>query len=177
MASLDKKAQIARQIDAGTITRTQGAAALGVSLSAISHMMAPKQKERLFKEVSGMLNTSTRKRMREGDWKELEKELAEWICMVNEFFNSVKVGTSMQVIMAKADELAVLRGDNDFQSNKGWFWRFCKRYDFRRYCLHGEGGDVDLAEHAQRLEELRVIISGYEPHEVFNMDETGLFYK
>jgi hypothetical protein len=45
--------------------------------------------------------------------------------------------------------------------------------------LHGEGGEVDKNDPVllAQLEELYNIIKEYNPEQVYNMDETGLFYR
>ena len=61
--------------------------------------------------------------------------------------------------------------------SNGWLHSFKKRNGLRSHGLHGEGGSVD--EHAKELAqvELQELIDSYEPRNVFNFDETALFYR
>jgi len=45
--------------------------------------------------------------------------------------------------------------------------------------LHGEGGEVDKNDPVllQKIKELKNIIAGYDLKNVYNMDETGLFFR
>ena len=43
--------------------------------------------------------------------------------------------------------------------------------------LHGEAGGTDQQGVARALRELPGIIEKYRPEDVFNIDETGLFYR
>lgn len=67
-----------------------------------------------------------------------------------------------------------------FVASKGWFEKFKKRFGLRSVPLYGEAASADN-EAARRYveDEFPKIIEegGYLPEQVFNMDETGLFWK
>ena len=50
-------------------------------------------------------------------------------------------------------------------------------YSSFRHGLHGEASSADLAQHETRLGEIQNVLEQYPPERIFNMDETGLFYK
>ncbi|XP_066976300.1 tigger transposable element-derived protein 1-like [Macrobrachium rosenbergii] len=66
-----------------------------------------------------------------------------------------------------------------FQASKGWFHRFQKRFHLKSVTLHGESASADTEAAAKYPEAFKKIIEekGYHPEQVFNMDETGLFWK
>ncbi|XP_070614248.1 tigger transposable element-derived protein 1-like [Erythrolamprus reginae] len=68
----------------------------------------------------------------------------------------------------------------EFTASKGWFEKFQKRFGIRCVSLHGEAAsaDNDAADYYVS-HTFRTIIEegGYVPEQVFNMDETGLFWK
>ncbi|XP_066984695.1 tigger transposable element-derived protein 1-like [Macrobrachium rosenbergii] len=67
-----------------------------------------------------------------------------------------------------------------FSASKGWFAKFQKRYGLKSASLHGEAVSVDtVAAETYVNETFKKIISEveYQPEQVFNMDETGLFWK
>ena len=43
--------------------------------------------------------------------------------------------------------------------------------------LHGESGDVDANGVAHAISQLPILLSAYEPGDVYNMDETGLYFR
>ena len=43
--------------------------------------------------------------------------------------------------------------------------------------LYGEAGDVNISDIAPMMRELRVFLVVYDPANIFNMDESGLFYR
>ncbi|XP_060768610.1 tigger transposable element-derived protein 1-like [Neoarius graeffei] len=66
-----------------------------------------------------------------------------------------------------------------FLASKGWFYWFQERYGLTSAVLHGEKASTDTEEAAKYPEKWRKIIrdGGYRPEQVFNMDETGLYWK
>ena len=60
--------------------------------------------------------------------------------------------------------------------SNGWLERFKKRHGILLHKVHQESNEVNLAVVEKSREELRCIISKYELSDVYNMDETGLFY-
>ncbi|XP_070611021.1 tigger transposable element-derived protein 1-like [Erythrolamprus reginae] len=67
-----------------------------------------------------------------------------------------------------------------FTASKGWFEKFQRRYGLKSVSLHGEAASADTgaAENfVQRTFKELIAEGGYLPEQVFNMDETGLFWK
>ena len=72
------------------------------------------------------------------------------------------------------------RGGRGFVASHGWFAKFQKRFGLRSVPLYGEAASADEAAARRHVEdEFPKLISegGYLPEQVFNMDETGLFWK
>jgi len=67
----------------------------------------------------------------------------------------------------------------EFKASKGWFDRFQKRFNLKSVSLHGEAASADKEAAEKYPETFKAIIEekGYRPEQVFNMDETGLFWK
>ncbi|XP_066952342.1 tigger transposable element-derived protein 1-like [Macrobrachium rosenbergii] len=66
-----------------------------------------------------------------------------------------------------------------FRPAGGWFDKFAKRFNIRSVKLHGEAASADTVAAESYPETFKGIIQemGYRPEQVFNMDETGLFWK
>uniref|UniRef100_UPI00358E5639 tigger transposable element-derived protein 1-like n=1 Tax=Myxine glutinosa TaxID=7769 RepID=UPI00358E5639 len=67
-----------------------------------------------------------------------------------------------------------------FSASKGWFDKFQKRFGLRSVLLHGEAASADKAgaeEYVNNTFKTLIEEGGYRPEQVFNMDETGLFWK
>ena len=68
---------------------------------------------------------------------------------------------------------------NKFQASKGWFDRFKKRYSLHNVKLSGEHASIDHKVAKMFPAQLMQLSQekGYLPEQVFNADETGLFWK
>jgi hypothetical protein len=77
----------------------------------------------------------------------------------------------------KAEYFAKELGVSDFVPSNGWFSRFKLRYGlaYKRVC--GEGKDADLSQIGEWQERLQNILAEFSPNNIFNADETALYYK
>uniref|UniRef100_A0A8C8VHY4 HTH CENPB-type domain-containing protein n=1 Tax=Pelusios castaneus TaxID=367368 RepID=A0A8C8VHY4_9SAUR len=66
-----------------------------------------------------------------------------------------------------------------FKASRGWFKNFKKRTGIHSVVRHGEAASVDMKAAEEYLKTFAGIIAaeGYIPQQVFNCDETGLFWK
>ena len=81
------------------------------------------------------------------------------------------------MIQTQATKFASEMGVAEFKASKGWLDRFLNRYGFEHINLHGEAGDVDQSKYQERIAEIREQLEGIDLEFIFNMDETGLFYR
>ena len=112
--------------------------------------------------------------------EQLEKGLTIWI----EDQSQRKVALSGQIIREKALKLYKhLSQPNEekkeFLASKGWFENFKRRAGLHNVKFAGEAASADHKAAEDFPETLRKIIEekGYQPEQVFNADETGLFWK
>ena len=68
-------------------------------------------------------------------------------------------------------------GLNDFKGSNGWLDAFLKRNNIVMKVQSGERGAVDLNIVQNWKSKLSESCDGYAPSDIFNMDETGLFYR
>src|SRR3990167_5090602 len=66
--------------------------------------------------------------------------------------------------------------ENPPKFSNGWMQKFIKRHGFFKYNSHGESGSVNMQLLNSALTSLQIKIAMFSPCEVYNMDETGLFY-
>ena len=81
------------------------------------------------------------------------------------------------MLLEKAHSLAI-QLNSDFQPNPSWLERLKKHENNSFQKLHDEkrAADTEGAE-SWKTQILPSIVEGYEPHNIFNVDEPGLFYK
>ena len=44
-------------------------------------------------------------------------------------------------------------------------------------CLHSEAGEVDHEQIKSKIDEIRKDLESYDPENIYNWDETGLYFK
>ncbi|OKP10331.1 CENP-B protein 2 -like protein [Penicillium subrubescens] len=58
----------------------------------------------------------------------------------------------------------------------GWLTRFKKRHSIRYHTFHGEAASVPASIHDE-MKPIKAICDQYQPDDIYNMDETGLFWR
>lgn len=89
-----------------------------------------------------------------------------------------KATLSDDLIIKKARQLG--RGlsiDDGFSYSHGWLERFKKRKGLKSRKFKGEARSANTAVVEDGRAALQELLSHYDPQDVYNMDETGLFYR
>jgi hypothetical protein len=80
------------------------------------------------------------------------------------------------LLQEKALSFANILKIENFKASNGWLNKFCARNNIVFRAISGEsacGNQNDVNDWTSRLPD---IISNYEPQNIFNADETGLFF-
>lgn len=103
---------------------------------------------------------------RKTDGENIEQALLEW------FSNCRAKNMPISAI-----QIAKKLGISDFKASNGWLEKFRKRNNicFKKIC--GELSDVSTETVGAWKERLPSIIEGYSEDDIFNGDETGLFFR
>jgi hypothetical protein len=88
------------------------------------------------------------------------------------------VSPSLTIAKAKSIALSLLIPKMDFKASWQWLRQFKVRRGLQKMLLHGEGAEVNKSDLGllAALENLYAIIAQYDPENVYNMDETDLFF-
>ena len=81
------------------------------------------------------------------------------------------------ILSTKALSFAFLLKEDKFKGSSGWLDNFKKRHNLKQYVIHGEAASAPLKDLETMRENLRQILKEYSPQDIFNCDETGLFWK
>ena len=137
-----------------------------VSRASVAKMIKNRDK------LDQMLNPES-KRVSSVDHPLHDKSLYEWILR----HESLGILTD-DIVKMKAKQFAVkLEITDDFTMSNGWLQKFKHRYGIKSWIKHGEKGSVDETVITAALPDLRQKLSAYPPDCVYNMDETGLFFR
>lgn len=132
-----------------------------------------KNKKRFLEQVSQ--KDKALRRIGKLKCEKVEKKLLSWILQCQH----KRVALSGLAIQTKAQQLArVLNipADKTPVFSEGWLWKFQKRHGLMSFNFSGESGSADLNAVRENLPQLRSIVEQFQPCDVFNMDETGLFF-
>ncbi|GBN40626.1 Tigger transposable element-derived protein 6 [Araneus ventricosus] len=113
------------------------------------------------------------KRMRHGKYVIINEAVSEW-------FKTVRAKTipvSGAMIQYKAKELADALGIENFSSSNGWMDRFRIRNNITFRSLCGEAADVDPSLCEDWQKRLPLLLAGYDDEDIFEIDETALFFR
>ncbi|CAB4411338.1 unnamed protein product [Rhizophagus irregularis] len=81
------------------------------------------------------------------------------------------------IIQQKAVECANLLDITNFSVSAGWLSNFKQRNNLHTYKKKGEAGSAPIDELPQMRAELREILQAYELKDIWNCDETALFWR
>jgi hypothetical protein len=134
---------------------------------------------RILKRSNEFLGTDTlknplQKRARNVKFPELEKAVLEWCLRAQE-----KIPLTGQLIVEKAQVFASLLGvsKDEITFSNGWLRQFKERHNFKQIRMHGESGSVDDQVVEEAITDLKQLTNSYEWKDIYNMDETGLFFR
>lgn len=113
----------------------------------------------------------TAKRVNEVVNKELDETLAAWVLKCQQ----AGAALTGHLIMQKGEALAETMQPAPSFSH-GWLYKFLVRHKLQGVKMHGESGSVDQEAVQAAITNIQQVIAEFDPNDVYNMDETGLYY-
>ena len=113
-------------------------------------------------------------RVLKGRYPDVERDVLEFIG----FIRKERLPVTLSLIQTRALLSAEVRQHNDFKASRGWVAKFLRRTGVQpSFRLHGKGGIEVTDESMVRMEEIRSIAAEYSLDNIYNQDESGLFYR
>ena len=139
-------------------------------------------KENILKSVSdGTLRPTAKTLPNRSRQRDLDDAVYKWFQeMRKPTFRCKPLAIARSHIQARALVEAEKRGITGFRASDGWFSNWRKRNGVGPSLrLYGEAGDVSYLQFEAEMAKLREQLEeqNFEPDNIFNMDETGLFYR
>ena len=104
---------------------------------------------------------------------EVENALVMWIDQALE--NNLII--TDEIIIDKAKKFGKeFNVSETFQYSSGWLYRFKSRHNIKQRVIHGEAASASLEEVELARNDLKRVLSDYSLNQIYNMDETALFY-
>lgn len=113
------------------------------------------------------------KRIRTPKFATVEEALAMWFAGMQ----AKKGIVTDAILLEKGSYFAQRLNCPDFTASAGWLSRFKSRHGISLRLLHGEAASVDTCVVSAARVQLKEVVSAYAPCDVYNIDETGLFYR
>lgn len=169
-ASIDTKLQAIEEVERSEKSKTEIAKSFGIPCSTLSTWLKNKDSLRQAQDSFA----PARKRMRTAKHSDVESALLLWFRNAR----SSNIPISGPILQGKARELSKKLNIEDFHASDGWLDRFKRRHDINFRVISGESANVTSAQTDQwSTITLPKLLKDYAPRDIFNADETGLFFK
>lgn len=170
--SLAEKAEIVEKSKEFHGTKVDLAKSLGIAYSTLQTILKQETSVELSADKLGKF-AKKRKTLKTSPYDDLENILMQWFKAAR----ASKIPINGSVVKEKALEIAERLKLQGFSASNGWIDRFKKRNNLCFKSICGESEGVDIATVQQWKENtLPNLLRDYIPRDVFNADETGLFF-
>ena len=88
----------------------------------------------------------------------------------------VLIPVSGPMIQEEALQIALKLNVTGFTASNGWLEKWKTRHNVKQFSVAGEDGEVNAETLESWAERLPEIVKGYELKDIWNADETGLFW-
>ena len=112
-------------------------------------------------------------RTRKSDFSEVNEVLYKWYLLAC----SKNIYPAGPQLVVKAKEIAERLGRGEFKGSNGWLEKWKRKYNIKQLTVSGESGDVSGATVDSWKEQLPEVLQGYAKRDIWNLDETGVFWK
>ncbi|XP_015264516.1 PREDICTED: tigger transposable element-derived protein 4 [Gekko japonicus] len=177
--SIKDKIDIMTAMESG-MKKSDIVAKYGIKKNSLSSIM--KSKDRVLEAFESLQFDPKRKRLRTAFYTDLEEALVKWYRMVR----GLNVTISGPMLRLRANDIAQKLGHSDFKCSNGWLDRFKSRYGlkFRSQPVLAATSTTTIsptttmnAETVWYQNILPYYLKVFQPNDIFNMKETGLFYQ
>lgn len=167
---LEEKIKLIKDKENGSSHR-QISVKYNVSVGSVSNIL--KRKSEYLDHYEGNHNKKMKRKLK-NDFEEVNLQVYDWFCLQR----AKNIPISGPIIQQYARDLAIqLDPDTSFCASNGWLNRFRTRYNIQFRMICGESRSVDPITVDEWKLRLQSIIEHYDPCNIFNCDETSLFYK
>jgi hypothetical protein len=171
--SIQENMDILAQVDANKETHFALAARLGTAPSTLNTIVKSRlDTEKCYAQCGRF--SGQRMSLKQSPFEELESLLAAWFKQAR----GSNVVISGSLLKEKALHIATRLGIEDFKASNGWIDDFKQRHSVVYKTVSGECKSVDSSTVEEwRKEQLLKISESYKPMNIYNADETGLFFR
>lgn len=143
------------------------------SIGSISNILKRKQEYLSDYETNG--NKDTKRKLKDDNGVQIDRLVFEWFSCQR----AKNIPISGPILQERARQIAEEIGipPGQFKGSNGWLEKFRARHSINHRAISGESASVDQSTIDEWKRRLPSILNQYKDEDVFNVDETGLFYK
>lgn len=170
--SLETKMMLIEQVDKKSKSKAEICREHNIPSSTLSTIL--KDRENILSAFKKGITLQNRKKIRKPENEDVDRALYVWFQQAR----SKNIPISGPILIEKGNELAVGLGHTNVCLSVGWLNRFKARHGIAMKVICGEGESTSKEDAIKwRENQLQDILKQYEPKDIYNADETGLFYK
>lgn len=145
----------------------------GVSKSSVANIL--QRREEFISDYTSNFNKGIKRKHKDEDGQTIDQLVFEWFIIQR----AKQIPISGPILQEKARQFADQLGysPNTFKGSNGWLDRFRNRHAISFRTISGESAFIDDSTIEEWTNRLPTILDGFEAKDVFNADETGLFYR
>lgn len=168
--TLEERINVLKEIDKGKSCR-QVAEELGVGKTQIQSIK--KRKRELLDDFENNAPSDRKRRNISSTYDDVNELTLKWF----QKMVAKNATISGPAIKQQAGDFAKELGKTSFAASNGWLESFLKRNNIVFKTQSGERADVKQTCVDDWQKKLQSLCDGYSPENIFNMDETGLFFR
>ncbi|XP_050300101.1 tigger transposable element-derived protein 4-like [Anthonomus grandis grandis] len=132
-----------------------------------------KNKDVLLSKFHSNINVNEKRSFLREESRNIDRQCYEWFIRAR----SKNIPLSGTIVKTKAKEIADGLGYRTFSASEGWLQKFRTRHNIAFRTISGEAASVNSADVTTFWEKVPSIIKNYAPKNIYNADETGLFFR
>ena len=167
---LSDKVQVVSLSEKGTSVR-KIAQQFGVGKTQIQSIILNKQS--ILQDFEDGAPAEKKRKMRQTGNERINELMYEWFKTAR----SKNIPVSGSLLKEKALLFAAELNNTSFKASNGWLESFRQRHGIKFNVLSGESADVDEGLATGWKERPPTLCEGYQPQDIFNVDESGFFYR
>lgn len=165
-----EKVAAIQEVEKGLKKKSEIAKDFGIPPNTLSTYL--KNKEKILNSVTKP-SDKDRKRARGPENPDVDECVLKWFKQARD--NNIPLSGTL--VRAKAEEFATSLGKDEFKASTGWLDGFKDRNNISFKTVCGESASVDMPAVNTWKTDLLQLIEDRPAKDIFNVDETGLFYR
>lgn len=131
------------------------------------------KKEEIMKKWHECGNNTVKRNFLKTNGLKIDQLTYEWFIKAR----NKNIPLSGPIVRSKAKDIADTLNIENFKASEGWLEKFRLRHNIAFKCISGEAASVDKEDVTNFAAKVPLIIRGYDAKNIYNADETGLFFR